>query len=425
MKIRVGSLLLLVYASAFLILNFSCSSTGDIQNQNLSYLYRKDKLHFNIRFNVWHFSADSSQLFVLLDPKEFLYKRSDDFFTAEVSVAYRLVESYENPVMIDSSSRKFILQKKENPLQVAVSLDFRSNRQMEMLLECKITDLNKNVSDIFYVNVDRSVDQSRNYFRVTPLNEEVPLFTYRLSAKDSFTIVHMDTSLEDFNVNYYNRNFPLAAPPFSFDHHESFNYRPDSIFKITIGPEEALNFQDEGFYHIQKDTTIKPGLTLFRFHPDFPELTSPEQLLEPIRYLTTRKEFDEMKSNKDLKNAVDKFWLDTGGNPERTRYLIKKYYSRVQFANENFTSYQEGWRTDRGMIYIIFGPPHMVYRSSKAEVWIYGEASAALSLNFSFIKVINPFTDNDFTLSRAPVYEVNWYRAVDMWRQGRVYNDFD
>jgi GWxTD domain-containing protein len=146
--------------------------------------------------------------------------------------------------------------------------------------------------------------------------------------------------------------------------------------------------------------------------------------MEPVRYLTTRREYDEMKANKDLKNAVDKFWLETGGNAERTRYLIKKYYSRVQFANENFTSYLEGWKTDRGIIYIIFGPPHMVYRSSKTEVWIYGEASAAMSLNFSFIKVINPFTDNDYTLSRAPVYEANWYRAVDMWRQGRVYNDF-
>jgi hypothetical protein len=36
--------------------------------------------------------------------------------------------------------------------------------------------------------------------------------------------------------------------------------------------------------------------------------------------------------------------------------------------------------------------------------------------------VVNPFTDNDFTLSRAPVYESHWYRAVDIWRSGRAYN---
>lgn len=425
MKIQAGSLLFLIFNSAFVILNFSCSGPGNIQNQNLSYLYRKDKLHFTADFNVWHFSDDSSQLYVRLDPKEFLYKRTGDFFTAEVSIGYRVIESYENPALIDSSSKKFILQKKENPLPVTLSLDFRSGRQMEMLLECRITDMNKNVTDAFYVHLDRSVIQNRNYFHVLPLNEDIPLFGYRISSTDSFRIIHRDTSLKNFTVHYYHRDFPLAAPPFSFDHRESFDYTPDSAFNIETGTEQALYFASEGFYHVQKDTGIKQGLTLFRFHPDFPELTSPEQLMEPIRYLTTRKEFDEMKSNNDLKSAVDKFWLDTGGNPERTRYLIKKYYSRVQFANENFTSYQEGWRTDRGLIYIVFGPPHMVYRTSKTEVWIYGEASAALSLNFSFIKVINPFTDNDYSLSRAPIYEVNWYRAVDMWRQGRVYNDFD
>jgi GWxTD domain-containing protein len=414
----------LVFISACCILNFSCYTPGNIQNQNLSFLYRKDKQHFNTQFHVWNFSADSSQLYIRLDPKDFLYKRGGDFFTAEILISYRLVESYENPVVIDSSSKKFVLQKKENPLPISVSLDFRSNRPAEMLLECKVTDAHKNVADIFYVNVDRSTEQSRNYFNIFSDNEEMPVFSYDISATDSFRIIYKDTSAQKLFVQYYHRDFPLAAPPFSFDFHESFDYKPDSVFTIETGNEKIFSFTAEGFYHLQKDTNIKSGLTLYRFYPNFPDLTAPEQLLEPIRYLTTRREFDEMKANKDAKSVVDKFWLDAGGNAERTRYLIKKYYSRVRFANENFTSYQEGWKTDRGIIYIIFGPPHMVYRTSKTEVWIYGEASAALSLNFSFIRVINPFSDNDYMLSRAPIYEANWYRAVDMWRQGRVYNDF-
>lgn len=420
-KLR-SEFLLILYV--FLILNFSCSTPGNIQNQNLSFIYRNDKLHFNPQFNVWNFSKDSSQLFIRLDPKEFLYKRSGDVFTAEISVGYRLVESYENPVVVDSSSKKFVFQKKENPLPVPVSLEFRSDREAEMLLECRVTDIHKNVTDFFYINVDRSSKQSRNYFRIVSPSEEIPFFTYNLSLTDSFRIEHQDTSFKKLIVHYYHRNFPIAPPPFSFDYHESFNYKPDSTFTIEINEGKIFSFPAEGFYHIQKDTSIKSGLTIFRFHHNFPELTSPEQLLEPIRYLTSRKEFDEMTSNKDYKSVVDKFWLDAGGNPERTRYLIKKYYSRVLVANESFTSYQEGWKTDRGLIYIIFGPPHMVYRTSKTEVWIYGEASAAMSLNFSFIKVINPFTDNDFSLSRAPVYEVSWYQSVDMWRQGRVYNDY-
>jgi hypothetical protein len=76
------------------------------------------------------------------------------------------------------------------------------------------------------------------------------------------------------------------------------------------------------------------------------------------------------------------------------------------------------------MMYVIFGPPNFVFRNSVSENWIYGQPNNALSLNFFYTKVNNPFTDNDFTLSRAPIYESNWYRAVDLWRQGRVYNDY-
>jgi hypothetical protein len=84
----------------------------------------------------------------------------------------------------------------------------------------------------------------------------------------------------------------------------------------------------------------------------------------------------------------------------------------------------EGWQTDRGMIYIIFGSPGTIYRSDESESWIYGTPNSTLALNFFFVKVKNPFTENDFTLTRSPSYESNWYRAVEIWRQGRAYNSF-
>ena len=412
-------LLLIVYC-LFLI---SCSTPGNIQNQNLAYLYQPVKQHFSPEFAVWNFSNDSSRLYVRLNPKEFLYTRSGENFTANFSIVYRLRESYESPVLIDSSRKNFTIVKKENSIEAIVTVDFRSDRNIIMLLECKIIDLNKNVTDIFYISVDRSSSQSRNSFLVTEENDSVPLFRNFISASDSFQIFCSDKSSAKLHVNYYHRNFPLAAPPFSFDYYPSFDYLPDSVFTIDISNHPALCFSREGFYHIQKDTSSRTGLTLLRLSDDFPELTSPRQLIESIRYLMTRKEFEELKNNPNPKGAVDKFWLDLGGNPERTRQLIRKYYSRVQFANEHFTSYQEGWKTDRGMIYIIFGVPNLVYRTSKTELWIYGAESSVMSLNFTFIKVINPFSGNDFTLSRSPVYENNWYQAVDTWRQGRVYND--
>lgn len=39
-----------------------------------------------------------------------------------------------------------------------------------------------------------------------------------------------------------------------------------------------------------------------------------------------------------------------------------EYFRRVRYANANFSLFQEGWKTDRGMIYILFGPPTEIIR---------------------------------------------------------------
>jgi hypothetical protein len=97
--------------------------------------------------------------------------------------------------------------------------------------------------------------------------------------------------------------------------------------------------------------------------------------------------------------------------------MIKLYYNRVMDANRFFTSYLEGWKTDRGIIYIIYGPPNVVYKGRNVEGWVYGEDKNMLSINFTFRKLDNPFTDNDYSLTRSPAYKDGWYIAVDNWRR--------
>jgi GWxTD domain-containing protein len=130
-----------------------------------------------------------------------------------------------------------------------------------------------------------------------------------------------------------------------------------------------------------------------------------------------------MMAFRNKKAAVDSFWIHTAGSADRARELIRKFYNRTLDANRYFTSYLEGWRTDRGLIYLIYGPPNAVYRYSTGETWIYGEEHNSNSLNFTFTKVINPFSTNDFRLERSPIYQDSWYRATNSWREGRIFLD--
>ncbi|MCW3075991.1 MAG: hypothetical protein JWO32_600, partial [Bacteroidetes bacterium] len=84
-------------------------------------------------------------------------------------------------------------------------------------------------------------------------------------------------------------------------------------------------------------------------------------------------------------------------------------------------SYTQGWKTDRGMIFVIFGPPTNTYINSKGEYWIYGAETNPNALRFVFNKTKNPFSDNDLILERSQFFKDPWYTAVDYWRQGHVY----
>jgi len=44
-------------------------------------------------------------------------------------------------------------------------------------------------------------------------------------------------------------------------------------------------------------------------------------------------------------------------------------------ANYFFTSYKPGWMTDRGMIYIVLGPPVILHKGDDFEEWIYYNSS--------------------------------------------------
>jgi GWxTD domain-containing protein len=288
-----------------------------------------------------------------------------------------------------------------------------------------LTDVNRKQYDVYFVKIDKSTKQSRQTFQVYMKGSKQPYFHNYVSSKDSFKIQNRDVTVTKFFVKYYKRDFKIASPPFAVENPQGFDYHPDSLFIVDIsGNNNYLNLPKQGFYQFQIDTGAnREGFTMFRFTDDYPNVSVAQELIDPLRYINTRKEFEEFATNPNKKISLDKFWMGMGGNQERSRELIRKFYNRVINANTYFTSHMEGWKTDRGLIYIVFGPPNIVYEGDNSESWTYGESGSLLSINFNFERVNNPFTDNDYTLERAPLYETQWYRAVDVWRQGRVYSD--
>jgi len=108
-----------------------------------------------------------------------------------------------------------------------------------------------------------------------------------------------------------------------------------------------------------------------------------EEFLSQVRYIITpeeRKIFLELP-DPEKENFKEEFWRRRDPNPETEENEFKvEYFSRIQRANEIFRSEgRPGWLTDRGRIYVLFGPPmdritNPVFETEQqcSEVWYYG-----------------------------------------------------
>jgi GWxTD domain-containing protein len=93
------------------------------------------------------------------------------------------------------------------------------------------------------------------------------------------------------------------------------------------------------------------------------ELESPYRkwLNEDAVYIITdaeRKAFLSLTTDFDREQFIEQFWKRRDPTPdtERNEYR-EEHYRRIAYANEHFKSAIPGWKTDRGRIYIEYGPP--------------------------------------------------------------------
>jgi GWxTD domain-containing protein len=416
-----------------LILLFGCQTTTKLSNKNLSYIYWDDAITIDADFKVYHASDTASVLYCSIDPNGLLFSREDERkgFTATFTMSYKLFPSFESKELLDSASETYTYSKNDHKKELIKTLYFKASKGKNYLIEASLFDVKRRQYSKAFIRVVKEDLHTSQSYLIKPYEKNQISFTNVLHENDLIDIVFANKAASTMRMKFYGREFPIAKPPFSLQGQQYYigansklgDNNADSIINVSVEKirNEGITIKNKGVYFFQSDTALKTGLSVFRFEDDYPFITKVDQMLKPLRYITTKQEYSEMSVVENKKHAIDDFWLKITGNPDRGKKIIKKYYSRVQAANKHFASYLDGWKTDRGMIYIVYGPPDVVYKGSTMESWTYGEEGNLISLNFTFLKVPNPISDNDFVLDRSPIYKNSWYLAVDAWRQGIIY----
>ena len=126
---------------------------------------------------------------------------------------------------------------------------------------------------------------------------------------------------------------------------------------------------------IRKDLRFVAGIQAFEGLPV-------DDLIGPLLYVTDGEEWKQLNnaSEEERDSVFQAFWDERDPSPGSSENeLFNEFYKRVDLTNQKFGySRKNGWRTDRGRVFIVFGPPDRVEQSRPSrytpgdyEVWYY------------------------------------------------------
>ncbi len=135
--------------------------------------------------------------------------------------------------------------------------------------------------------------------------------------------------------------------------------------------------------NINKEETVKKSIS-FRVWKPFFESKRYIERVRQVAYISSGGEEKKLLNARveEREKVWNEFWESKDPTPEDgvNEFMIE-YFERVDYANKNFTqgSLVEGWRTDRGKVYIILGPPDYVVdepfnpSGNAYQIWYYYE----------------------------------------------------
>src|SRR6266478_2290860 len=130
-------------------------------------------------------------------------------------------------------------------------------------------------------------------------------------------------------------------------------------FAINMPSVSAQQAQDSGAapvpQKIDKEQKRKIKRTLKELDSQYRQW-----LNEDVIYIVSPEErnaFLQLDTNEEREQFIEQFWLRRSSNPDLPDNDFKEeHYRRIAYANEHYASGIPGWKTDRGRMYIMWGP---------------------------------------------------------------------
>lgn len=381
-------------------------------------------------FTLRHLSLDNGdkiRLFVQIPHNRYMPADAEQF-KQRFELFYQVREDLATTSNLPKKSAKVEWQATKVKVDENEGIKFyldipKSENSPTALLILDFVDLRESKKHQVSFRIAFAQTKVREMYAIFRENDDFPLMNGFVRANEKFQIRSIAGEYSNFYVSKIKYTYPAAQLPMNISKPiQNKELEVERNFEVKSNEWQQW---EEGLYVIKQNNNAFYGLGL-RIEPaDFPKVRSKEQLAEALAYLAVASELKEIQEAEDLKKAVDAFWLSLPrGDVAKAKEMVKKYYARIRKANYLFGSFKEGWKTDMGMIYAIFGEPDEVIWDKDSQKWSYiGNNNFQAGRNytkvtFNFLRRPNQFFEDYYLLVRYVEYDEVWLKTIQALRQG-------
>jgi GWxTD domain-containing protein len=412
------------------------------------------------------------QLNVELVKGSFIYKSRNSVFTANVELQIQIMQIIDgdkigvlnrvvdfdiidsDPLVVESSEVSTFTQRIHlgpGTYEVTVSVrDIASGNRTFRQATTSIPDPESDVTQITSILLlGKSIHNDEGFVPVTtyfiPARFDTLKFQYQITRSDDSPDAEILMELHRFNADsLYARELSGIPHPIGSIAYRGIDYSRTEVIESTTRsiitetgsilieyviprPSSAnYRFSVSAMFSDESSELFKAREFFITNSSNFPNIQNIRELAEPLIYLMRPRDHQRLMQIEDadsLKNEIDRFWLSNIRNPALAREVISLYYTRIEQANKQFSNFKEGWKTDMGMVFILFGPPLQVENTLDISVWYYSYMRNDPLQRFIFTRprVSDQFFPfQHYVLDRQRYYHALEYDIRRDWLTGNI-----
>ena len=346
----------------------------------------KTQTNINIHFQYWNTEKDSINLYSAIDIplNRLVFQKEKEIFFSEITFTVVITNEKEKTQAFRKSWNEKIIESyyedtrnRDNIFRTELNIPLCSG-EYKFFLNIQDKDSRENwkktqeveLEDIEYLGpaLPFAINSKGEYKLLEPMKESIDTLYLRCQVNPA------DTANTGIFYKIYTMNSTVDSGkvyiPLTGIH---------NLYFIPI----PFGFDNKDHYEIELSYFSEKQIVNFDFGKKNRRYWTSDikEIVGVMHYiLPTYSAYKELKGldQKAQWKKVNAYWQekdpepDTPGNP-----LLEELNNRVRFVNKNFSVLMEGWRSDRGRIYIIYGEPHFVDTAYQDKMgyqyqkWVY------------------------------------------------------